>query len=134
MYCTLDDLVKRFGEDELLDLAHDETGQAVDQAVVDRAIEDATGEMDGFISAAGYPVPMDPVPLIVTAYCADIARYRLYDDRATEQVRKRYEDAVKFLRSVSRGDVKLGARVPAESSVGDVQFDAGRRVFGGGGF
>lgn len=133
-YCTVDDLIQRFGENELLDLASDSTGEAIDQSVVDRAIEDAGGEIDGFVSAGGYPVPMDPVPRIVTAYCADIARYRLYDDRATEQVRKRYEDAVKFLRSVARGEVKLGTRVPAESSAGDVQFDTGRRNFNGGGF
>ncbi|WP_227506752.1 gp436 family protein [Marinobacter subterrani] len=130
----MDDLIERFGENELLDLVPDSTGAVIDQSVVDKAIEDASGEIDGFVSAGGYPVPMDPVPRIVTAYCTDIARYRLYDNRATDQVTKRYDDAVKFLRSVASGQVKLGTRVPTESSVGDAQFDTGRRTFNGGGF
>ncbi|MCL7931789.1 phage protein Gp36 family protein, partial [Halomonas llamarensis] len=65
----------------------------------------------------------------------DIARYRLYDEHASDQVQKRYDDAVKFLRSVSRGDVKLGISTgSAASSAGSVQMNSGRQVFNGGGF
>lgn len=134
-YCTQADLVDRFGEDELLALARDETGTAIDTAVVERACDDASGEIDGYVSAAGYPVPLSPVPRIVIANACDIARYRLYDEHASDQVQKRYDDAVKFLRSVSRGDVKLGISTgPASSSAGDVQMQSGRQVFNGGGF
>ena len=133
-YCRKADLIARFGEDELLSLAHDQNG-ALDDAVIDRACDDASGEIDGYVSAAGYPVPLSPVPRIVTAYACDIARYRLYDEHATDQVQKRYDDAVKFLRSVSRGEVKLGISTgPASSSAGSVQMNPGRQVFNGGGF
>ena len=100
-YCTKADLIERFGESELLAIARDESGMAIDTAVVERACEDASGEIDGYVSAAGYPVPLSPVPRIVIANACDIARYRLYDEHATDQVQKRYDDAVKFLRSVS---------------------------------
>ncbi|KGE77652.1 gp436 family protein [Halomonas salina] len=133
-YCTLTDLQARFGEDELLDLAAEDDGVTIAQDIVDRAIEDADGEIDGYVAAAGYPVPLATVPRIVTAYACDIARYRLYDDRATEQVTKRYDDAIKFLRAVAKGDVKLGIRAPGEGSAGGVQFETGRNVFDGGGF
>ncbi|UDM07817.1 DUF1320 domain-containing protein [Halomonas sp. NyZ770] len=134
-YCTQADLVERFGEDELLAIARDETGMAIDNAAVDRACDDASGEIDGYVSAAGYPVPLSPVPRIVTAYACDIARYRLYDEHATDQVQKRYDDAVKFLRSVSRGEVKLGISTgQGSSSAGSVQMNSSRRVFSGGGF
>ncbi|BCB62816.1 hypothetical protein HaloA020_35170 [Halomonas sp. A020] len=133
-YCTKADLIERFGEDELLSLAHDQDG-TMDDAVIDRACDDASGEIDGYVSAAGYRVPLSPVPRIVTAYACDIARYRLYDEHATDQVQKRYDDAVKFLRSVSRGEVKLGISTgPASSSAGSVQMNPGRQVFNGGGF
>lgn len=134
-YCTHADLVERFGENELLALARDESGTAIDTAVVERACDDASGEIDGYVSAAGYPVPLSPVPRIVIANACDIARYRLYDEHASDQVQKRYDDAVKFLRSVSRGEVKLGISTgPASSSAGSVQMNPGRQVFNGGGY
>ncbi|SDK31961.1 gp436 family protein [Billgrantia gudaonensis] len=133
-YCTQADLVERFGENELLDLAADDTGTAIDATIVDRAIEDAAGEIDGYVAAAGNSVPLESPPRIVTAVACDIARYRLYDDRATEQVTKRYDDAMKFLRAVAKGDVKLGISAPAEASAGEVQFETGGRVMPGGGF
>lgn len=133
-YCTKADLIERFGEDELQAIAHDVSGE-IDTAAVDRACDDASGEIDGYVSAAGYPVPLSPVPRIVTAYACDIARYRLYDEHASEQVQKRYDDAVKFLRSVSRGEVKLGISTgPSSSSAGSVHMNPGRQVFNGGGF
>lgn len=134
-YCTQADLIERFGEAELLALARDETGTAIDTAVVERACDDASGEIDGYVSAAGYTVPLVNVTRIITAYACDIARYRLYDELASEQVQKRYDDAVKFLVRVSRGEVKLGISTgSAASSSGNVQMNSGRRVFSGGGF
>ncbi|UEQ03230.1 DUF1320 domain-containing protein [Halomonas profundus] len=134
-YCTQADLIERFGENELLALARDETGTAIDTAVVERACDDASGEIDGYVSAAGYTVPLATVTRIITAYACDIARYRLYDEQASEQVQKRYDDAVKFLVRVANGTVKLGISTgSAASSVGNVQMNSGRQVFTGGGF
>jgi phage gp36-like protein len=76
---------------------------------------------------------MSPVPAIVRAYAADIARYRLYADAATEAVRTRYEDAIKFFRAVSRREVMLGATPPAPTG-GEAVMQGGRQVFHGGGF
>ena len=134
-YCTQADLIERFGEVELLALARDETGTAIDTAVVERACDDASGEIDGYVSAAGYTVPLTTVTRIITAYACDIARYRLYDEHASEQVQKRYDDAVKFLVRVANGTVKLGISTgSAASSAGSVQMNSSRRVFSGGGF
>lgn len=133
-YCTKADLIARFGEDELQAIARDASGE-IDDAAVDRACDDASSEIDGYVSAAGYPVPLSPVPGVVIAKACDIARYRLYDEHATDQVQKRYDDAVKFLRSVSRGEVKLGISTgQGSSSAGSVQMNPGRQVFNGGGF
>ncbi|WP_278369820.1 gp436 family protein [Vreelandella titanicae] len=134
-YCTQADLVERFGENELLALARDETGTAIDTTVVERACDDAGGEIDGYVSAAGYTVPLANVTRIITAYACDITRYRLYDEHASDQVQRRYDDAVKFLVRVANGTVKLGISTgPASSSAGDVQMNSSRRVFSGGGF
>ena len=87
-YCTKADLIERFGEDEMLSLAHDQDG-AMDDAVIDRACDDASGEIDGYVSAAGYPVPLSPVPRIVTAYACDIARYRTGSGASAKALRRR---------------------------------------------
>lgn len=135
-YITLQDLNQRFTEAEILSLADDGAGQ-VDQDEIDRAIEDAEGEIDGRVAAGGYTVPLDPVPPIIKAYACDIARYRLYDDDATDQVNKRYADAMKFLTAVAKGEVLLGVSTSssnASESAGSVQFSTGDRLMPGGGF
>ncbi|MGM0913758.1 MAG: gp436 family protein [Pseudomonadota bacterium] len=133
-YITLQDLTRRFGESEILALADDGTGQ-VDQEEIDRAIEDAGGEIDGYVAGGGYTVPLSPVPKIVASYACDIARYRLYDDAATEQVTKRYEDAIRFLRMVAKGEVLLGIGTEdGGETAGNVEFQVGKRVMPGGGF
>ncbi|MDY7117130.1 DUF1320 domain-containing protein [Halomonas sp. SSL-5] len=133
-YITLQDLTRRFGESEILALADDGTGQ-VDQEEIDRAIEDAGGEIDGYVAGGGYTVPLDPVPKIVASYACDIARYRLYDDAATEQVTKRYEDAIRFLRMVAKSEVLLGIGTEdGGETAGSVEFQTGKRVMPGGGF
>ncbi len=133
-YITLADLNQRFGEAEILALADDGTG-AVDQDEIDRAIEDAQGEIDGRVAAGGYSVPLSPVPNIVIAYACDIARYRLYDAHASDQVTKRYEDAIRFLRLVAKGEVLLGIGTDeGAETAGSVDFQTGSRVMPGGGF
>lgn len=133
-YLTLDDLIQRFGRNEILDLAEDESdasGETIDQARVDVAIADAAGEIDSALAGAGYQLPLEAVPAIIAAYACDIARYRLYDDRATEQVAKRYDDAIKALRAIASGVLKLGLpQVDETASVGgEVVMVTGRRVF-----
>ncbi|ATG73678.1 hypothetical protein AN401_07245 [Zobellella denitrificans] len=132
-YITLADLQERFSAEEILSLADDGTGQ-IDQDVINRAAEDASGEIDGYVAAGGYTVPMLTVPRIIRAYACDIARYRMYDDAATEQVRKRYEDAIKFLRLLAEGKVKLGLDEDDVTTAGSAQFTGKPGVMPGGGW
>lgn len=131
-YCTLQDLITRFGRDELEQLASDGAG-GIDGSRVARACEDASGEIDGYVASGGYTTPLKPVPRVIASYAADIARYRLYDHQADEAAEKRYEAAVKFLRAVADGHVLLGAKEP-QSSSHEVIFEGGRQDFGGGAF
>jgi phage gp36-like protein len=133
-YVTLQELIDRFGDSELATLAPpDDIGGTLDSAAVTRACEDASGEADGYIAAAGYSTPLSPTPAIVTAYVADMARYRLYDDHAPDQITRRYQDAIKFFRMLAEGKVQLGVQEPA-STAGTAEFQEGRQVFNGGGF
>lgn len=56
-----------------------------------------------------YQLPLDPLPVAMKAFCIDIARYRLDRIRSREDVRQRYEDAIRFLEQLTKGMVSIGA-------------------------
>jgi phage gp36-like protein len=116
-YATLTDLTERFGDTEVV-------------AVAERALADAGAEIDGYL-VGRYRLPLPVVPRTLVGFACDIARYRLYDDRATEQVTKRYDDAAKFLRLVADGRISLGPASDASTapSAGGAQISASPRVF-----
>lgn len=137
-YITLDDLVERFGRGVILSVARDQeddTGEGFDLKKIDNAIQDAAGEMDSALAGGGYRLPLASVPPILGAYGCDIAHYRLYK-RAPEQETKRYDDAIKGLRLIASGALKLGLpKVDDDvTSAGDVMMVPGRRTFPGGVF
>lgn len=106
-YASQADMEARFGERELINLT-DRTGQgAVDVSVLERALADASAEIDGFL-AARYELPLSSTPVVLVRICADLARYYLHDDHAPDQVVERRKAAVATLRSLSRGEVSLG--------------------------
>lgn len=135
-YCTQQDLIDRFGEDELVQLTDRANAGVIDEAVLTQAIGDAGAEIDGYLGGR-YTLPLATVPVVLKRLACDIARYNLYDEAASEQVTRRYDGAVNFLRMVARGDISLGVDATgakADETAGMPEFDAGRSVFGGGGW
>lgn len=131
-YCTLQDLLDRFGTDELAEVAPDGAG-GIDADKVEGACNDAAGEVDGYAASAGYSVPLASPPRTVTVFAADIARYRLHDDHASETIANRYQEAVRFLRAVAGGQVKLGATSPSAGGVSTAEVvQPARKRFNGG--
>lgn len=107
-YASQQNLIDRFGEDELIQLTDREGLGVIDSTVVDRALADADGEINGYL-ASKYTLPLSSiVPQILEAYACDIARYRLQEDRASEAVIKRYDNAIRYLRDVVVGKASLG--------------------------
>ena len=101
MYATEADLVARFG-DEIEGLKT----MLPSQSSVTDAIQDATEEINGHIGGR-YPLPLPNVPSNLKRMACDIARYRLYFQQPTEEVRQRYEDAIAFLRRVADNKASL---------------------------
>jgi|SRR5690554_3473995 len=127
-YCNLADMKSRFGDAEMLRIADRDRDKAIDTDVVDVALADASDEIDAYLSSR-YTVPMSPAPDLLKRLCADIARYRLYDERPLEEVEKRYEQAVKTLRDIANGRASLkdpNAPSAAGSAVEVMKADADR--------
>lgn len=129
-YATEQDLIDRFGAEELAQLSDRINGVAIDSVVVGLALADADAEIDSYL-ATRYALPLASVPADLARIAADIARYRLYDDRPTETVRKRYEDGVRDLKALAKGDKTLSGGVtltPADDSIA-VTSRSPERVF-----
>jgi phage gp36-like protein len=106
-YATQADLEARFGVDELTQLT-DRVGAGVpDAGIIARALSDADAEIDGYL-ASRYALPLATVPPVLARIACDIARYRMWEDRASEEVRIRYEDARRALESIAKGVMSLG--------------------------
>ncbi|MBS4699365.1 gp436 family protein [Aeromonas media] len=130
MYASVSDLVARFGEAELLRLAMTPAGE-LDSAAITIALQDTGALIDGYL-AGRYPLPLAHVPAALVPICADIARHRLYGEQAPEQIAKRNEAALAFLKSVGEGKLALGLTADGEQveSQNLAQLQSDGRVFG----
>ena len=122
VYATVDDLIDRFGEAEMIGLT-DPDNTAVQSARAQRKLDDAHALANGYVGMAyrlplagcakpapqpGNPQAVETVapPLLARLVC-DIARYYLYDDKSTDEVLKRYEQAKHELLHISQGKATL---------------------------
>lgn len=115
MYATEADLVARFGA-EIGNLKL----MVSNPDFVKDAIQDATEEINGHIGDR-YPLPLPNVPSNLKRMACDIARYRLYFEQPTEEVRKRYEDAIAFLKRVADKKAHLQIQLPETNEIVDDQ-------------
>ena len=121
MYATQDDIVTLYTEDALV--VADRDGDGVpDVAAIARALVSASGEIDTSLHVR-YELPLTASHPILTQYCVDIALYRLAGSSSmmTEELRQRYEDALKGLDQIASGKKRL---VIAASADGDEGSDS----------
>lgn len=132
-YATAQDMLDRFGASEMEQLTDINKPRliAVDTLVLDRALEDATALIDGYL-VGRYALPLASVPGNLKVMCCGIARYQLMSSSPDEHAKADWENAFKFLVSVSRGDVQLfpPSAAPAVEGVGPVLFHAGSKIMG----
>ncbi len=107
-YATQQDMVERFGAQELAQLSDRINGEQIDVTIVERALTDAAAEIDAYLGAR-YSLPLDSLPAVLVRLNADMARYHLYDDKAPEAVRTRHQDALDLLKRIANGTVQLPA-------------------------
>lgn len=114
-YCVVQDMVDRYGQAEMAAITDRTAGTTLDNAVAQRAVDDATSEMDSYL-ASRYRLPLTAPPAVLKVVCADIARFLLYKDQPLEEVRKRAEDARTWLKDLAKGyaSLDLGPAQPAQ--------------------
>ncbi|TKI08661.1 gp436 family protein [Martelella alba] len=132
-YATREDMVRQFGERECIALSDREFTGEIDDDVLTGGLERASSRIDSYL-AGRYPVPWPDTPGILVGICCDIARYELTgaETQNTEEIRERYEDALRYLERVADGRITLGrlpnGQVAEGASV--ARFTSSGRVFG----
>jgi len=116
MYCTKQDLIDRFSEQELIELTDHSNLGVINDSKLTQAMMDASAEMEIFIGSR-YELPLVNVPKALLPLACDITRYKLYDQAVSDHVAERYKSAIEFLRSVAKGAVTLGVNVNGDSAV-----------------
>lgn len=120
-YATLNDLITRFSEKRLVQLTDrfDPPANVIDESVTAEALQHADDLIDGYVRDR-YALPFAEIPPILNGLAADIAYFRLFQE-PTEEARKRYEDALRTLRDIGGGKIKLpvagGAEAPSRNDV-----------------
>ena len=118
-YCSADEVRVMIKDDALNALIGDEyiDDEAEREAkilpVIQEAIADADGEIDGYL-AKRYPVPLTLIPKAINKMSKDIAVYNIFsrvgidEDGPDKNYLNRYQAAVKFLQLVAEGKVDIG--------------------------
>ncbi|WP_304308071.1 gp436 family protein [Pseudacidovorax intermedius] len=110
---------------DLGDYSADEQAAAAKAlAIVQRALDDARDNINGYISGR-YTLPLTHVPQILERLACDLARYYLYDDQVTDPIKARFDTATKLLKDVADGRAQLGAELqsaqqPASQATAEV--------------
>ncbi|MFH2098177.1 MAG: DUF1320 domain-containing protein [Pseudomonadota bacterium] len=110
-YCTQTDIEEQLTPDGLAQLSDDADLGEADASVMARAIEDADARIDSYC-VNRYSVPFSPVPVLVRKISVDLAIYDLMSRRfneVPEERRRRFTDAISFLKDVGAGKATLGA-------------------------
>lgn len=128
-YATQEDFIKTFSKREAVSLTDERRTGEVGSENLANALERASAIIDGYL-VGRYTLPWADSPRILTGYCCDIARYQLASDYniLTEEIKLRYDDAIKFLTAVASGKINLG---PAKPGGAAIQSSAQFRVFSG---
>jgi phage gp36-like protein len=143
LYVSETGLITRFGTDEVVRGAdHDGDADAEDNTIP-TAIRDAEAEVNSYLGVVhDLPLPdvtdrVDPenntaVPENLRRVAADIALYRLATDHGrtlTKEKRKRYDDAIKWLVALAKGETSLGLDDPAPGAAGGALVTSNPRIF-----
>ena len=129
MYATQADMVKRYGESDIIALTDREhlTGAIVVETL-QAAIADAVNLIHGYLGKR-YKLPLNPVPPLATRWTVELARWFLQPNSAPEQVKANFERAIEELKAARDGDLSLDAEEASPLFSGTAELVGPERIF-----
>lgn len=128
-YAVQQDLIDRFGDKEIKEVADRDGDDAIDAAVIAAALADADQVIDGYVGAR-YDLPLAATPPLLKTIACHLARHALHKDAPPEVVKDNFNAALRQLRDISDGKLALDAAgtEPARAG-GTIEIAAPTRVF-----
>jgi phage gp36-like protein len=108
-YATQQQFIDAFGSELTIELTNleDATATTVNATVFDRVAADSDELINSYLSGR-YALPLAQTPGLLRTLALDIYRYKLGHNAQEEDVRQRYEDALKVLQQIAQGLLNLG--------------------------
>jgi len=136
-YATVQDLIDRFGQTELVRLTTpaDQDLDGIVMPVAEAKLDDATAVIDSYVGRR-YQVPMSVAPQVIVRACCILARYDLATGEQrepTEQMRLQRQETMAWLRDVSIGTVVLDLDEVAPGDESYAMASTRDAVYGSGG-
>ncbi|WP_171903759.1 gp436 family protein [Cellulosilyticum sp. I15G10I2] len=143
MYCTIDEVRKNIKDDSIDGIIGnsyiEEKGEKeiVINTLIAEAIEDADGEIDGYLNKR-YPTPLTKTPKVINKFSKDIALYNLFsragimEGTREETYLERYKSAIRFLENVAKGLIEIGIGAADEETTrptSDFRINSNKRMF-----
>ena len=130
MYCSIADIVKRLSEKELIILSS-ESGEHIDEDVVNTAIEDAGDIIDSYLKKA-YALPLETVPKIIVKIATELAIIYLNDKNTQndESIEVRRKNVFTLLDKIAKKEIVLN--IPAadeEAQTKKILYSTKKRLF-----
>lgn len=121
MYATVDDMIQRYGQVEMirLSVADGDVPETIIPDRIEGALSDASLLIDSYLRVR-YATPVMPAPAVLVRSACMLARYDLAhggDREPTEQMRLAYKSVVAWLEGLAKGEASLeGAVALAQGS------------------
>jgi phage gp36-like protein len=111
-YSTLDDWKKICPEETIRRLTVDpgDSASVIDETRVSECIAAADGEIEPYLEAAGWTIPLGTVPDLIRNFSATIGIYKAHQRKVAEvpkSWRTAYTDAIAYLKDIRDGKMKL---------------------------
>ena len=131
-YATIADFLDGFDLQEAIALTNqaDPTATTVDETELQAALDNASAEIDLYVGGR-YDLPLTNPPAFLSQICLDVSRYRLEHGIPREDVRQRYEDALRKLEAIASGKIQLptGTGSPSDAATRLAEWQEPTRVW-----
>lgn len=125
MYASAADLCARMQPRLIAELTGSSDAEPIEPRL-NAALSDASAEIESYLRQR-FVTPINPVPPVLLRIACDIATYRLFEaarDEDVKDARRRYEDAIAWLKEVAAGKIALEATAQTVAALGGASSGA----------
>lgn len=111
-WITINDLVNEYGEEDLPKKYNELDETVINETKVNESIISARLKIESYLRTAGIEIPVtDSIKLELRECIYNITRYFYsdYDGGMTEEIQKRFETCINYLKDIAAGKVKLSS-------------------------